>query len=46
MVTAPVCDPAETYREIRTVAEDVLPGVRYRRHNLFRYSLLWTRPDR
>lgn len=46
MVTAPVCDPDETYREIRATAHDVLPGVRYRRHNLFRYSLLWTRPDR
>ena len=46
MVTAPICDPAETYREVRAVAHDVLPGVRYRRHNLFRYSLVWTRPDR
>jgi SAM-dependent methyltransferase len=43
-VTAPVCDPAETYRQVRTVAQDVLPGARFRRHNLFRYSLLWTRP--
>ena len=46
MVTAPVCDPEETYREIRTVATDLLPGVRFRRHNLFRYSLVWTRPSR
>ncbi len=46
MVTAPICDPEETYREVRTVARDVLPGVRFRRHNLFRYSLVWTRPPR
>jgi SAM-dependent methyltransferase len=44
LVTAPVCDPEETYREVRTVAAEVLPGVRFRRHNLFRYSLVWTRP--
>ena len=44
MVTAPICDPDETYREVRAVATEVLPGVRYRRHNLFRYSLVWTRP--
>ena len=46
MVTAPICDPEETYREVRTLARDVLPGVRFRRHNLFRYSLVWTRPPR
>jgi SAM-dependent methyltransferase len=45
MVTAPTCDPEETYREVRTVAHDVLPGVRFRRHNLFRYTLVWTRPS-
>jgi 2-polyprenyl-3-methyl-5-hydroxy-6-metoxy-1,4-benzoquinol methylase len=45
MVTAPICDPEETYAEVRRVAQDVLPGVRYRRHNLFRYTLVWTRPD-
>jgi 2-polyprenyl-3-methyl-5-hydroxy-6-metoxy-1,4-benzoquinol methylase len=44
MVTAPVCDPDETYAEVRAVAGDVLPGARYRRHNLFRYSLVWRRP--
>ena len=43
MVTAPICDPEPTYAEVRTAAEEVLPGVRFRRHNLFRYSLLWTR---
>ncbi len=43
MVTAPVCDPEETYDDVRTVAAAVLPGARFRRHNLFRYSLIWTR---
>ena len=44
MVTAPVCDPEETYAEVRRVAAEVLPGARFRRHNLFRYSLIWSRP--
>jgi SAM-dependent methyltransferase len=44
MVTAPIRDPDETYREIRVAARTVLPGARFRRHNLFRYSLLWIRP--
>ena len=44
IVTAPIHDPEETYRVVRAVAQDVLPGARYRRHNLFRYSLVWTRP--
>jgi hypothetical protein len=26
------------------LAAAVLPGVRYRRHLLWRYSLIWTRP--
>jgi SAM-dependent methyltransferase len=43
MVTAPIRDPELTYAEVRAAAEDVLPGVRFRRHNLFRYSLVWTR---
>ena len=44
MVTAPVCDPEESYTEVRRIVADVLPGARYRRHNLFRYSIVWTRP--
>ena len=44
MVTAPICDPAETYAEVQSVAAQVLPGVRFRRHPLFRYSLVWTKP--
>jgi 2-polyprenyl-3-methyl-5-hydroxy-6-metoxy-1,4-benzoquinol methylase len=34
----------ETYRQARRTAERVLPGVRYRRHLLWRYSLIWTKP--
>lgn len=42
---APTTDPAETYTEVLRVATLLLPGVRYRRHPLFRYSLVWTRPE-
>jgi SAM-dependent methyltransferase len=37
--------PPTTYREIKRIARDVLPGVRYKRRLYGRYSLLWTRPD-
>ena len=42
--SAPKLDPPQTFAETRRDAERVLPGVRYRRHVLFRYSLVWTRP--
>ena len=32
------------YREIRAVVRQSLPGVRYRRHLLWRYSLVWVKP--
>ncbi len=38
-----VWPPAETYCDIRRIAADVLPGVRFRRHVLWRYSLTWTK---
>ena len=38
--------PPTTYRQIKRIARDILPGVQYRRHILGRYSLIWTRPDR
>jgi SAM-dependent methyltransferase len=42
--SAPVVwPPPETYRGMRAIAEEVLPGVRYRRHVLWRWSLVWTR---
>jgi 2-polyprenyl-3-methyl-5-hydroxy-6-metoxy-1,4-benzoquinol methylase len=37
--------PPLTYGEMKTLATRVLPGVRYRRHLLGRYSLVWRKPD-
>ncbi len=36
--------PAHSYREISQLAARLLPGVRYRRHLLWRYSLIWRKP--
>jgi len=36
--------PPETYAGTRRIARRELPGVRYRRHLLWRYSLTWTKP--
>lgn len=33
-----------SYAEIREMAERLLPGARFRRHLLWRYSLIWQRP--
>jgi SAM-dependent methyltransferase len=41
---APIMDPDHSWREVRAEATRLLPGVRYRRHLLWRYSLLWTKP--
>ncbi|HTX26121.1 MAG TPA: class I SAM-dependent methyltransferase [Streptosporangiaceae bacterium] len=41
---APVKDPDMTWGQVRATANTVLPGVRYRRHLLWRYSLLWRKP--
>jgi ubiquinone/menaquinone biosynthesis C-methylase UbiE len=41
---APVKDPEMTWAEVRAAARSLLPGVRYRRHLLWRYSLLWRKP--
>ena len=30
-----------TWAEVRATARRLLPGVRYRRHLMWRYSLLW-----
>jgi SAM-dependent methyltransferase len=43
-VVAPVRDPTMSYGEVRARAAALLPGVRYRRHPLFRYSLVWISP--
>jgi 2-polyprenyl-3-methyl-5-hydroxy-6-metoxy-1,4-benzoquinol methylase len=43
--SAPQCwPPPLTYREIRELSARVLPGVRYRRHLLGRYTLVWRKP--
>ena len=39
-----VWPPPQTYAEMRALAQQVLPGVRYRRHLQWRYSLIWTKP--
>jgi ubiquinone/menaquinone biosynthesis C-methylase UbiE len=36
--------PDMTYSQVRFAAKRILPGVRYRQHLLWRYSLVWTRP--
>ena len=41
---APVKDPEMTWAEVHATAREVLPGVRYRRHLLWRYSLRWRKP--
>ena len=40
-----VWPPPETFAACRRIAEATLPGVRYRRHLFWRYSLVWTKPD-
>lgn len=42
---APIMDPEMSWRETRIAATAALPGVRYRRHLLWRYSLLWRKPE-
>ena len=37
--------PPLSYGELRRLAGRLLPGVKYRRHVLWRYSLVWTRPE-
>ena len=43
---APIMFPDHSWREVRAAASQTLPGVRYRRHLLWRYSLLWRKPSR
>ncbi|NUP39748.1 MAG: class I SAM-dependent methyltransferase [Streptomyces sp.] len=42
----PVADPQMSYGQVRAAAGRLLPGVRYRRHVLRRYSLTWEKPAR
>ena len=41
-----VWPPPETFAACRRIGQSTLPGVRYRRHLLWRYSLVWTKPAR
>jgi SAM-dependent methyltransferase len=43
-VGAPIREPSMTYDEIRKQAVELLPGAIVRRHLLWRYSLVWTKP--
>jgi SAM-dependent methyltransferase len=44
-VNAPtIWPPPQTYAQVERTAAETLPGVRYRRHLLWRYSLIWTKP--
>ncbi len=36
--------PDETFRDMRRIAAERLPGSRFRRHLLWRYSIVWTKP--
>jgi SAM-dependent methyltransferase len=40
-----VWPPAETYQQIRRLAGGLLPGMQYRRHLLWRYSICWVKPS-
>ncbi|MFE4860455.1 class I SAM-dependent methyltransferase [Streptomyces sp. NPDC056670] len=40
----PVAAPEMSYRQVREAAQRLLPGLRYRRHVLRRYSLTWWKP--
>ncbi len=39
-----VWPPPETYTGMRRLAGDLLPGARFRRHALWRYSIVWSKP--
>jgi len=39
-----VWPPPRTYAEVRDLARQALPGMRYQRLPLWRYSLIWARP--
>jgi SAM-dependent methyltransferase len=41
---APVMEPDMTWSQVRSAAARLLPGARYRRHLLWRYSVTWAKP--
>ncbi|WP_306749365.1 SAM-dependent methyltransferase [Saccharothrix yanglingensis] len=42
---APVTGPEQSLREVRAVADRVVPGARFRRRLFWRYSMIWRRPS-
>ncbi|KAA9151771.1 class I SAM-dependent methyltransferase [Amycolatopsis acidicola] len=42
----PGMKPQMSYGQVRAAAQRLLPGVRYQRHVLRRYSITWTKPAR
>jgi 2-polyprenyl-3-methyl-5-hydroxy-6-metoxy-1,4-benzoquinol methylase len=42
---SPVLEPTMSYAETRAVIEEQLPGARYRRLALWRYSVVWQKPS-
>jgi SAM-dependent methyltransferase len=43
-VGMPILDTSMAWSEVRSEAKRLLPGVRFRRHLLWRYSVLWDKP--
>lgn len=37
-------EPTETFAEARRIVHAVLPGARYKRHIMWRWSAVWTKP--
>jgi 2-polyprenyl-3-methyl-5-hydroxy-6-metoxy-1,4-benzoquinol methylase len=44
-VGAPIREPEMTFAEIRDAAAPLLPGAVLRRHLLWRYSIVWRKPE-
>jgi len=42
---APILPPDMTWSQVRSTAARLLPGARYRRHLLWRYSITWVKPS-
>ncbi len=40
----PIMEPEMTWSQVRKAAARILPGARYRRRLLWRYSIRWTKP--
>lgn len=40
----PVKDPTQSFDELRTLVDDVMPGAQMRHHLGFRHTISWTRP--